>query len=284
MFELRIAGVVPLLGAYLLSACNAEAPTITDPGAGNPELGIAEFRVTEAKDHFDLKGVDAEGHMKASIELRVGYVDLRGERLAGVGRELLVTFNGKEVKHQSVGLTPLSLPQLQDRDLSRFMDDPYVAHVLERWGIETVAEVPGLALSPDETAYTGDGSCSGFPPPCMSTPVASCCLQGADASGDLRQLVACDSLNPMRISERTCRSPGASTACGMAGPGGCAVCWTMTHDATVQYTTTYQPATGLCDFASCGWAGAFCTSSSQCCEGFCDLSGSWGAANECVQN
>lgn len=283
MFKPCSASVVSLLGAYLLSACDVQTPTIADPKAGNPELGIAEFRVTETKDHFDLEGVDAEGHVKASIKLRVGQVELQDEQLAGVGRELLVTFDGKEVKHQSVGLTPLSLPQLHDQDLSRFMDDPYVAHALERWGIEIVVEVPSLALSPDETVYTG-GSCSPFIPPCVGTPVTSCCLQNADATGNFRQLVACEFLNPMTISERRCKAPFVATACGMAGPGGCAPCWTTAHDLTVRYFTTYQPATDFCDFASCEFAGSFCTSSAQCCEGFCDLTGSFGAANHCIEN
>lgn len=281
MFKSSIASVVPLLGVYLLSACDAQAPTTADPKSGNLELGITEFRVTETKDHFDLEGIDAEGHMKASIKLRVGQVELQDEQLAGVGRELLVTFDGKEVKHQSVGLTPLSLPQLHDQDLSRFMDDPYVAHALESWGIDVAVEVPSLAVSPDEVPYTG-GSCSNFPPPCVGTGATSCCLQQAEANGEFRQLAACENLDPMTIAERRCKSPGVATACGMAGPGGCAQCWSAVHFSGTTYFTTYQSSTDHCDFSSCGWAGTFCTSSTQCCEGFCDLLGGFGGANRCV--
>jgi hypothetical protein len=59
MFKPCIASIVSLLGVYFPPAC-ARAPVIADSNTGNPELGIAEFRVAEAKDQFDLEGSTPE--------------------------------------------------------------------------------------------------------------------------------------------------------------------------------------------------------------------------------
>jgi hypothetical protein len=231
------------------------------PGAGNPALGIHEHRVAESAASLEVTGIGAAGDVVARLELRIGEVELPEEQLAGTGRTLTVSVAGTQISHASVGLAPLALPAPKPPELTLFLLDPYVASVLEAWDVHVVAR----SLD-EETAYGHGGSCTGFVPPCGGTAYSSCCLQHANGSGERFQAAACMNMSQPSIAERQCKSPGAQTSCGLAGGGGCAVCWSSPIYGGMTFYTTYNAGADACGFDSCSPAGVSCYEASDCCQ------------------
>jgi hypothetical protein len=250
----------------ILAAVVAVACSTDEPKHQNVELGVVDFRVTETAAQLEIIGVDARYDVIARVHLRVGPVTIPEEQLAGLGRELTVEVRGTTVTHRSVGIAPLSLPRLRERRLDAFLLDPYVASVLASWD---VALDPASGLASSEVAYGHGGSCSGFIPACGGTQYTSCCLGHVDGDySDAEQAIVCGNNN--LYARRACKGANQMTRCGLAGPAGCAVCWSAPMNYYNMWTW-FDEANNYCNFGLCGYASAWCLWDSECCSGSCNV-------------
>ena len=79
------------------------------PPAGNPQLGIAEFKITETATELHIAGVDAKGNVLGHIDVQRGQISLAPEWNEGtaadvVGRKFTIDVLGTTGEYQGGGI------------------------------------------------------------------------------------------------------------------------------------------------------------------------------------
>lgn len=213
-------------------------------------IGVSRIAVAESNSTLAIIGYGVEGDVIARVDLRTGrfYADTFEAEVDG--RQLRIDVDGRVATHESAGRQPLKLPLFTEAggaELNELLLDPRVRRVLARWQIHINDARPSslrvpIASGDSSTPY---GSCSFTPTPdCRGNGTYSCaqtykyylndimqCVEGAE------QNVCCASIangGTQRVAMRICgMGPRpdmpipSNNPCGMEGPGGCAVCWTV---------------------------------------------------------
>jgi hypothetical protein len=232
-----------ILGVLFVIACG---DVRSGPSEQAAALGIESYSIHELDSTLTVVGVGSEGAIIARIELVNGElvfdpdVDDRGR---AIGRQLHVDVRGELMLHQSEGFDNLLLPTDAMSDSVRaVLLDPIVRSALAGRGV-AFDPTKTTALPPDEVPFLPAGyvSCStgikhsadsgsGGSNPCTFAATSNCgqnsCRQ-ANAGTEKLEYRCCN--GAQKAVQRRCKSAGAATACGTAGPGGCAVCWAQPH-------------------------------------------------------
>jgi len=251
-----------ILVVAFTAACSTRTEDMR-PAEPARALGIERLNVTETPTTLTVTGLGIKGEIMAKVELKVGRFTFESEDRGEVyGRQLVVQSLGKEVSHESEGLNALTLPAHNlGASIAAFVLDPQVTSALGVWGVrfdstwsdlglEATAPVAG-DLPDDEQPYcTFTLTSPGALGACTHVGCSGTCVsfeRGAPG-GDSGEYRCCDG-SP--VAERLCLpmpgGNGQSTACGMTGPNGCAVClltwanqcqtWTGGGQAMMWYDT-----------------------------------------------
>ena len=229
-----------ILVVAFTAACSNTRTEELRPAEPARALGIETLNVTETPTTLTVTGLGIQGEVMAKVELKVGRFTFESEDRGEVyGRQIVVQSLGKEVSHESEGLDALTLPAHHlSPSIAAFVLDPQVTSALGLWGVkfdstwsdlgvEATAPVAG-DLPDDEQPYciftlTSPGALGA----CTHVGCSGTCVsfeRGAPG-GETGEYRCCD-ISP--VAERLCLPmPGGdhqSTACGMTGPNGCAVC------------------------------------------------------------
>jgi hypothetical protein len=168
MLTQRILSLSALI-VVAAAGCATDAPSTA---AGNAELGVARFTVTETPRTTTIIGFDAEGREAARVDLIHGDFELTGifkEDYPGVthvdGRKLDVTIAGtKEFVWETMGYDPtMHMPADPRRNVAALLEDPHVTAALTKWqvGFESLKRPAGSELAYMDGASTyGDNQLS----------------------------------------------------------------------------------------------------------------------------
>jgi hypothetical protein len=223
-YTLSYAGMVTLI----LAGCSST------PQTGNTALGITGFEVTQSDSELRIVGLDAKKAIVGEVHLTLGYVAVPDYGMEGQGRSLTVDVRGIRAEHKSVGFDPLRLPLFKSggEGLNAFLQDPSVAPLLAKWGVNFTKENAIKSRRSSEVAYSGcrhdwPASCGNF----------GCCAYNQSGSATEYEDGCCSGQSAMdnrACNDCTSGCRGTSTACGNAGDSGCAGCWYYSYNQTCQ--------------------------------------------------
>jgi hypothetical protein len=205
---------------------------------------VTRFVVTEG-DSLHIVGLDAKGATVGTLDLTYGrYYDQ--EWAAELeGTIINIDVHGETAEHHSLGRSELSLPVFGSNvTVHAFLRDARLASMLERWQVKFAAQEAPAA----EAAY--HGNCWQFFVPCGPYE----CNEYAGFNGNTYQDLCCP--GPLMV-QRACKAAFENTNCGMAGPNGCAVCWSSSSGGCS--VSAWGPV------QSCSHNTGPCQSESDCC-------------------
>jgi hypothetical protein len=239
---------------------------VTHDATGNEELGVGTFTARELGSDLVIEGRDGRGEVLVDLRLRQGVVQVPDWTQPTYGRALDIDIAGHSIAMTYAGTAPLALPRSEIAPVDALLMDPFVAPVLQRWGITLTdpdirpnSEVPFEACTEtQEGEYTGCAGAAGG--------VRGACYY--PAGSEQEEKIVCN--NGVRALRR-CSYPGGPTACGEAGPQGCAVCWNETN-----FSGTARCSDNVCIWSGGGGGGSCkddfegCSSHEECCSEFCN--------------
>ena len=138
---MNISRGIAVLGIATVGCLSQGGSGKAPPPPGNPQLGIAEFKITETATELHIAGVDAKGNVVGHIDVERGKISLPPEGNEGtaadvVGRKFTIDVLGTTGEYQGGGIeNPLNLPAAPAGPVSTFLHDSHVEPVLARWGI-----------------------------------------------------------------------------------------------------------------------------------------------------